>query len=546
MLALILTSLYAENFRSFTQESFTFADQTVIRAMNAQGKSTIAEAIVWCLYGTDIRGKAKMDGELLQTGATSMRVVTQWEQENGSTVTVERVKPEKGSTKVLVDGQKAAPGQLEGLFFSYVNEFLSVFIPGYFSSLEPKEAKAILARYGEVSVEEVVGQLLPHEQEVLAGIQFGMGYDSVEVYRKKVADQLKSEEAEKLRLEGEVRAAEEALQAGKPKAPQSLVTAEYLQKVNDYKQKLMNVSVFQDIERQLQTAIQQRDQLRSTYKTVKATLFALEENCPVCGQELDVKGRQRVNLKVHAHNVPIQNHLKELQKQGDQWNKTLQELKTKQKEYGPGPSDEQIGRWQTYISKIETQMLKERDEQTRYQTQLEAYTNASKNLEERRQFLAQQDKIVTSLKAQLEAIKAFRFRYVKLQQSKLDQLFDRVKIILSKVNEDGELKDAFQITWNGKPYKTLSTSEKVRCDLEIGRAIAGMSKSEPVPVFVDNAEGVQKLFQERLERQTIAAYVFESELTVQERNEAKNDIEGQLQQFRSLISGSSVPMRKGA
>lgn len=540
-----LLGLVVENFRCFGRQEFDFTDQTVIRARNGKGKSSTAEAVVWCLYGTNIFGKTKADQSLIQEGTKSMRSLTNWQRENGEVVTIERIKPAKGVTQVLVNGNSATPGQIEGLFFPTVNEFLSVFIPGFFSSLEPKEAKAILARYSDVTPQEVMAQLLPKERDALEGIRFGMGYDSVEVFRKKVSDELKQAETEKLRLEGEVRATEDTLSAGRPQTPAILVTPDYLEKAEIRRQQLARVSVHAETNVDLLRKLtKQRDQLLVTLETVKATLMALEENCPTCGQVLSEQGRRKVTLKVHSHNTSIKKQINELEKQRDEANLEIARLEQPQTS-GPSATEADITKWRDYVNRVDNALQRDRDAQSQFEAQLKLFEQAEENLKERKSWVMRQEQIILDLKTRLNAVKAFRFRYVKVQQTKLDSLFDKVHIVLSKANEDGELKDAFQIQWNKKPYQNLSTSEKVRCDLEIGRAIASLrSNPEPMPVFVDNAEGVQDLFKERLDRQTIAAYVFDSQLIVQAREEAENDLVAELQQLLDLVGDK--PVRKGA
>ena len=541
-----LVGLVVENFRCFGQEEFQFTDQTVIRAMNGSGKSSVAEAVAWCLYGTNILGKSKADQNLMQNGANSMKVITTWETTEGPAFTVERIKPAKGATKVFVNGATVTPGQIEGLFFPTVNEFLSVFVPGFFSSLEPKDAKAILARYSDVTPDEVLSKLLPKEREALDGVKFGMGYDSIEVFRKKVADELKQAEAEKLRLEGEIRSFEEALEQGEPEKPEFAVTEEHLQTAEKLRKQISRAELQASMgTEQLNNLKKQHEQIQATYKTVERTLMVLEENCPTCGQTLDKKGKMKVQLTMHSHNTPIQKHLTELQEQSNQLLAQIEKLEQQSSE-GATVSDEKLEKWRNYVTRVEQEADREYKAKTVYDAQLQVYEKAKANLNERKEWLIRQDSIIGNLKSQLEAVKAFRFNYVKVQQAKLDVLFEKVHIQLTRVNEDGEMKDAFQITWNKKPYQVLSTSEKVRCDLEIGRAISALrANPEPMPVFVDNAEGVQNLFTERLERQTIAAYVFESQLLIQAREDAVHDIEAELKHMHTLL-GATSPMQKGA
>lgn len=56
------------NFKNYEQQTYTFHNQTVVMGKNGTGKTTIAEAMVWCLFGTDITGVSKQDQKLLRLG----------------------------------------------------------------------------------------------------------------------------------------------------------------------------------------------------------------------------------------------------------------------------------------------------------------------------------------------------------------------------------------------------------------------------------------------------------------------------------------------
>ena len=86
--------------------------------------------------------------------------------------------------------------------------------------------------------------------------------------------------------------------------------------------------------------------------------------------------------------------------------------------------------------------------------------------------------------------------------------------------ETGEVRETFRIEWKGRPYRLLSYSEKIRCDIEIGRALA-QAKGEAMPVYVDNAESVQRLMDETFSGQVITAYVADGPLTVSKMPEAQ-------------------------
>ena len=73
--------------------------------------------------------------------------------------------------------------------------------------------------------------------------------------------------------------------------------------------------------------------------------------------------------------------------------------------------------------------------------------------------------------------------------SEFDML-NRVKIILYEVVKGtGELKSVFKFSFDGKPYKYLSLSEKIRAGLEVSALMKRLTARD-YPVYIDNGESV--------------------------------------------------------
>lgn len=414
-----------------------------------------------------------------------------------------------------------------------VQDFLSVFIPGFFSNLEPKAAKASLARYSELTPEEVLEKLLPEHQEVLKGIKFGMGYDSLEIFRSKIVADVKEAQAERLRMEGEVRAAEDAIANGAPECPQPIVKAEMVQKMEKARAYVVEAQFKQENLQQTKDALDaERDKLRVKYDETKATWMTVTDTCPTCQQLLPADVREATKVKACTHNAQVKMKLDELVEQGNQLKQQSEQL-----DLSPAQVSDEVERCKRYVSSVEAAQERDRKAKSDYEALVKVYQNAKQKVETCKADFACQDQFIAGLNVQLAAVKAYRFRYVQLQQAKLDALFEKVKIVLFTVTEDGEMKDAFKIQWNGKPYQVLSRSEKVRCDIEIGQAVSALRENpEPMPVFVDDAEGVEDLFGETFHGQVIGAYRFDSALMVQSKDETMNDLMAEIQNMQSLIS----------
>jgi hypothetical protein len=59
------------------------------------------------------------------------------------------------------------------------------------------------------------------------------------------------------------------------------------------------------------------------------------------------------------------------------------------------------------------------------------------------------------------------------------------------VKSTGELKDCFELAYDGKDYRVLSTGEKIRLFVEISNLVSTM-KGIDYPVFVDQCESISE------------------------------------------------------
>lgn len=84
---------------------------------------------------------------------------------------------------------------------------------------------------------------------------------------------------------------------------------------------------------------------------------------------------------------------------------------------------------------------------------------------------------------------------IKLQEEKVNQLFEITKFVFFGLDGNGEEKDMCSITVNGSDYHTnLNNAARINAGLDI---INTLSKAYGIaaPIFIDNAEGVNKLFE---------------------------------------------------
>ena len=98
---------------------------------------------------------------------------------------------------------------------------------------------------------------------------------------------------------------------------------------------------------------------------------------------------------------------------------------------------------------------------------------------------------------------------ITLQQLKMNRasikLYDVVKTT-------GEIKDVFRFTYDGKDYRWLSTSEKIKAGLEVSELLTRLTGLE-YPIYIDNAECITTKLS-AVKGQVILAYARNNELTV--------------------------------
>ncbi|WP_169794806.1 chromosome segregation protein SMC, partial [Alicyclobacillus kakegawensis] len=387
------------------------------------------------------------------------------------------------------------------------SEFLSIFLPGYFSSLEPKEAKAILAKcVPDVPKEDVLKRMTSEAAELLAHDQFAMGIDSVEIAIKKVRNEIHELEQELLRSEGEVRAYSSVIEQGPPKPFKPLVSTEDRQRYEMAKRASIKFETQLEVrESRLKELKVEHARLQQKYREIKSNPPKVDTHCPACGQRLPGDKVQAVREKAIRE---YKDRLAEVIQQGKQVRAELDRLEA----LPDRPKLE--ASIQALIERVENALEEERQQQAEYQAALQSYQRAKAKLQELRTMTDQDRRNLEAFQRKLRALQEFRFEYIRAQHEQLNGFFDNVRIHLMDVNkETGEIRESFRIEWKGRPYRLLSFSEKVRCDIEIGRVLA-FARGEAIPVYVDNAESVQNLFGETFCGQVIAAFVADTKLTI--------------------------------
>ena len=161
-----ISSLKVSGFKCFAEErSFSFGPMNAIFGHNAQGKSTIADAISYAITGVSFFGINRMDR--LRAPGKNISVELQIVDGEGQPHCLIRNRV-GDNTDVFWDGQPIAAKDLNTVFAER-DLFLAVFNPLYLIEVLGNKGRDLFERYmPEVPHEKVMEQLSEHNQSILA------------------------------------------------------------------------------------------------------------------------------------------------------------------------------------------------------------------------------------------------------------------------------------------------------------------------------------------------------------------------------------------
>lgn len=175
------------------------------------------------------------------------------------------------------------------------------------------------------------------------------------------------------------------------------------------------------------------------------------------------------------------------------------------------------------ISAIEEQ-IKEQENCIAYGNWTEEQTAHYKELEESQKSLGAQIKTLNNIKNQdytnlISEIEDESARLKSLINEAIQYMAKRIELMLNGlkmssteivlteiIKTTGEIKDCFRFSYEGRDYKCLSLSEKVRAGLDVAVLIQKLS-GRNYPIFVDNGESICTFGKVKPEGQVIIARV---------------------------------------
>lgn len=481
--------LVLKNFRCFEHEEFNFHRVTHIFGDNGAGKSSIAEGIVFALYGTNIFGANRTD-PLVKQGSESETVAELTLCIDGKNRVIKRVKTPK-KIETFCDGIKVSSQKqlqekiLRGLD---VKQFLIGFNPLFYDTLDTNSLReTFMSLVVPPSREEVLEQLTTEERRILG--------DAVYMDREKLKEELKAQEKKKDSLSAQVELLQKQI-AEKSASATSIENGTEM--LNELKNKL---AALQNKKANLEkvvgdppvapaytdvTAIEEQiNQARKSFLQFKAPNLKVGDKCPTCGQGVSADALKQLQTNLNAQRNKVI-------ATGQALKVTLEEAKNKndaiKKAY-----DKAFAEWQAKqaeLAKLNNEIVQVNNEVTANDEREQDRKNLEADLAKKQDEIAELEKDLAARQNVIGSLNAYHIKMVELQTASLLKYLDHVSIKLYEVvKSTGEMSKTFKLLYDGKPAQFLSFSEKIRVGLELGhmfRQLTGVN----IPLFLDNTESI--------------------------------------------------------
>ena len=148
-----ITKLKLFNFKNFEEKEFEFDDHNLITGSNGSGKSTIKDAIIFCLYNKTPEGSSADTSKFIKNGKMKCTVEIDFEVD-GETYKIKRERTNKNSRITFLDGSQSEEDsgitqrELDSLIPPF-EIFQNVFNIRFFMSLPDRDKRKFILDHTE-------------------------------------------------------------------------------------------------------------------------------------------------------------------------------------------------------------------------------------------------------------------------------------------------------------------------------------------------------------------------------------------------------------
>lgn len=540
-----ITSLEVKNFKGQKMAQFSFNDKVSIVGDNYTGKTSIAEAIVFALYGINLAGSSRTDS-LINQEAKKAEVTICFESNDGEYEVRREATRQK---KVFLNGVAASQKDVDP-FVGPSDRFMAAFLPTFVIGMKDKDARDFFMKFVKrLKPETVLDQL-----DTFAGFIKDLDLRDPETRKKEHNANVKELEKDMDYIDGSIATHEQTLNEEVPakvgtdeidkqlsdiendifsaKKPDLIDTSEIESKIEELQSRLTNNTPELPESRETSEIDEQLADIRAEYKFAKSqeeqlkVPFNIGDNCQTCKQKVDERAHEVLQQEVDKQLEELDQRMLKLMDRGKQLKAQLDEIKASneadqafyevQKEEFVDDIQSQIDHWKSELAKareknqkaqqdvsVDPELLGKR-KQLNDQLQNAKEINQTVELTLQRKEKAkveignlkahkvQNQENIDDSKQKIEALNQFIAKQAEMQSEQIGQHFNHASIKLFEITKTtGEIKPAFKLMYDGKTISVLSMSEGIRLGLEVAGMIKKVTGVE-YPTFIDNAESITR------------------------------------------------------
>lgn len=470
-----IENLRLKNFKGHSFLNKDLQGVTNIAGRNGEGKTSIGDAITWCLYGTDAIGNT-LDPTPLQEYEGHIEVSLLLNVDDKSIKVHRAIEEGKNAFSINDVPQKATEYKefVESLVDKHL--FLSIFNPTYFFSQHWKEQREQLLKYIQEPLNKEVLDGMVNVQKV--ALEEPLKKHSLneldKIHRdcfKKADDELKRQGARMVTLKEQYEKAigSESIDLKHIEATVRELEEEarYIhkenQKIREQEKKL--------IELRTKASFLQEQIYKKKAEVDKIKNEPIPDTCDHCGQSLDAESREAVT---HSH----ESRLERVKQEGKDLVSQLQNVQEQIVSFGGLGEIQDLNEFNQKLMSYKAILL-----ESERITELKAEMEKAKEDYEKLRFERNESQSIT------DAIKSFVDVKSELMAKNVNDLFEKLSVKLFEKHKNESVKQTFEIEMDGKPFAKLSTAEKIKCGLELIHVLQEQSGITG-PTFIDNAESI--------------------------------------------------------
>jgi len=483
-----IQALQCRDFKAHSDISLTFGNRVSISGENYIGKTSIAEAIVVGLFGTTLTGSPYTE-ELIRdygkpTAAKKFEVAVTFEVD-GEIHEVVRVRGKK--SEVYLDGAKSSQNEVDKLI-GEKERFLTVFAPGYFTSQPDKDGREMLMKLVKAPTQQTVLDVL--DSSIAELLKEEVLRDPEALAKDKRAE-IKATDAEIQKEKGKLEILRERVSRPIPDPMKfdELHLEELKKQLAD--KTTGTVAELKQLRQQSQSFRSQYDLVKGQIKKVPAAPYHEGDNCPVCQRALDEDALTAVLANHHtqahqieASNTELTSKAHTILQQGVELKAQIEALEAQV------ANESATDTIRAEISRLEAekaQVIAHNGHATRISMEV---SEDKTRVEKTESYLKELEADKFKMAEQVRALTEYRAKYAEIQVGQLKQFLNRVDIQLFDIAKTtGEIKPVFNVMYDGKEFKTLSTSERIRVNLEFA-TLFNKVLGRDHPVYIDNIESI--------------------------------------------------------